>query len=314
MVDQPPATKHVLGSNECRVFCRVDERTGRRTRDRRDRQPGQGRRGPGDPGLQRASTGCPSPPASSSFPWRRSAVRSRPRPAPASPAPQREARRCPPRPIPCSSRWSRTCRPWSVPRACPAGFAAVGTTAGIKASGPGPRARRGGPEVRSRRPRCSRRNRFAAAPVQLSRANLRRPPAAARYGRVRRRRHRHLAAAPTRPPARRATPTRRRSAGPSRRPWASRPTEVLHLSTGVIGTRLPVDRVTAAIARVVAGGLAATGGGLAAIGAGSRLAGSADDALRPRRSRSGPRIPRRRWPPCGFPCRPQVAAIRCGSR
>jgi glutamate N-acetyltransferase/amino-acid N-acetyltransferase len=41
------------------------------------------------------------------------------------------------------------------------------------------------------------------------------------------------------------------------------PTEqVLHLSTGIIGTRLPVDRVEATIARVTAGGVAA--GGLAA--------------------------------------------------
>ena len=29
IVDHAPATKHVLGSNEFRVFCRVDERTGR---------------------------------------------------------------------------------------------------------------------------------------------------------------------------------------------------------------------------------------------------------------------------------------------
>ena len=29
VVTQPPATKHVLGSNSCRVHVRVDERTGR---------------------------------------------------------------------------------------------------------------------------------------------------------------------------------------------------------------------------------------------------------------------------------------------
>ena len=29
VVDAPPATKHVLGSNEFRVWCRVDERNGR---------------------------------------------------------------------------------------------------------------------------------------------------------------------------------------------------------------------------------------------------------------------------------------------
>ena len=42
------------------------------------------------------------------------------------------------------------------------------------------------------------------------------------------------------------------------------PTEqVLHLSTGIIGTRLPVDKVEATIARVAAGGLAATDEALA---------------------------------------------------
>jgi len=29
VVTDPPATKHVLGSNECRVYVRLDQRTGR---------------------------------------------------------------------------------------------------------------------------------------------------------------------------------------------------------------------------------------------------------------------------------------------
>ncbi|MHB8892084.1 MAG: bifunctional ornithine acetyltransferase/N-acetylglutamate synthase, partial [Candidatus Limnocylindrales bacterium] len=44
----------------------------------------------------------------------------------------------------------------------------------------------------------------------------------------------------------------------------STPQHVLHLSTGVIGTRLPVDKVVATIARVAAGGLTATDDGLVA--------------------------------------------------
>ena len=53
VADEPPATKHVLGSNLARIHVHADERTGRILRPRRHRQPRQGRRRPGGPGLQR---------------------------------------------------------------------------------------------------------------------------------------------------------------------------------------------------------------------------------------------------------------------
>ena len=144
----------------------------------------------------------------------------------------------------------------------PGGFSAVGTTAGIKVSGrpdfalivadagPVPVAAVFTP------------NRFAAAPVQLSRANLRATGGSdqmAGYAR---------AVIATSGSANAAT-------GPGgdadqaaiglavAAAIGATPEQVLHLSTGVIGTRLPVDKVTAAIARVAAGGLAATDEALA---------------------------------------------------
>ena len=144
----------------------------------------------------------------------------------------------------------------------PGGFSAVGTTAGIKVSGrpdfalivadagPVPVAAVFTP------------NRFAAAPVQLSRANLRATGGSdqtAGYAR---------AVIATSGSANAAT-------GPAgdadqatiglavAAVLEADPTQVLHLSTGVIGTRLPVDKVTAAIARVAAGGLATTDEALA---------------------------------------------------
>jgi glutamate N-acetyltransferase/amino-acid N-acetyltransferase len=144
----------------------------------------------------------------------------------------------------------------------PAGFSAVGATAGIKASGrpdfalivadagPVPVAAVFTP------------NRFAAAPVRLSRANLRATGGSdltAGYAR---------AVIATSGSANAAT-------GPAGDADQAAiglavatalevdPTQVLHLSTGVIGTRLPVDKVIAAIARVADGGLAATDEALA---------------------------------------------------
>ena len=144
----------------------------------------------------------------------------------------------------------------------PGGFSAAGATAGIKASGaqdfalvvadagPVPAAAVFTP------------NRFAAAPVRLSRANLRATGGSdvtAGYAR---------AVIATSGSANAAT-------GPEgdadqaaigsavAAALGSDPTQVLHLSTGVIGTRLPVDKVTATIARVTAGGLAATDDALA---------------------------------------------------
>ena len=144
----------------------------------------------------------------------------------------------------------------------PGGFSAVGTTAGIKVSGrpdfalivadagPVPVAAVFTP------------NRFAAAPVQLSRANLRATGGSdqmAGYAR---------AVIATSGSANAAT-------GPGgdadqaaiglavAAAIGATPEQVLHLSTGVIGTRLPVDKVTATIAHVAAGGLAATDEALA---------------------------------------------------
>ena len=144
----------------------------------------------------------------------------------------------------------------------PGGFSAVGTTAGIKVSGrpdfalivadagPVPVAAVFTPNL------------FAAAPVQLSRANLRATGGSdqmAGYAR---------AVIATSGSANAAT-------GPGgdadqaaiglavAAAIGATPEQVLHLSTGVIGTRLPVDKVTAAIARVAAGGLAATDEALA---------------------------------------------------
>ena len=144
----------------------------------------------------------------------------------------------------------------------PGGFSAVGTTAGIKVSGrpdfalivadPGPV-----PVAAVFTP-----NRFAAAPVQLSRANLRATGGSdqmAGYAR---------AVIATSGSANAAT-------GPGgdadqaaiglavAAAIGATPEQVLHLSTGVIGTRLPVDKVTATIAHVAAGGLAATDEALA---------------------------------------------------
>ncbi len=154
---------------------------------------------------------------------------------------------------PAVERWARI----------PAGFVAAGTTAGIKKSGrqdfalvvaegdPVPAAAVLTP------------NRLAAAPVRLSRANLQATggtSVAAGYAK---------AVIATSGSANAAT-------GPAgdadqaaigeavAAALGTTPAHVLHLSTGVIGIRLPVDRVTAEVARVAAGGLAATDEALAA--------------------------------------------------
>lgn len=144
----------------------------------------------------------------------------------------------------------------------PGGFAAAGTTAGIKASGRPDFAlvvARDGPVPAAA---VFTANRFAAAPVRLSRANLQATGgtnAAAGFAR---------AIIATSGSANAAT-------GPEgdadqaaigdavAAALGAEATQVLHLSTGVIGTRLPIDRVAATIARVTAGGLAATDEALA---------------------------------------------------
>ncbi len=131
----------------------------------------------------------------------------------------------------------------------PTGFVAAGATAGIKASG-NPDfalvATSGGPAPASA---VFTPNRVAAAPVRLSRANLQATggsQAAAGYVK---------AVIATSGSANAAT-------GPAgdadqtligesvAEAMGTTPVHVLHLSTGVIGTRLPVDKVTATIARV----------------------------------------------------------------
>jgi glutamate N-acetyltransferase / amino-acid N-acetyltransferase len=139
----------------------------------------------------------------------------------------------------------------------PAGFAAAGTTAGIKASGrpdfalvvaldgPVPAAAVFTP------------NRLAAAPVRRSRANLE----ATGGARVAAGFARAIIAtsgsanAATGPEGDADQATIGETVAAS---LGCAPAEVLHLATGVIGTRLPLDKVRAEIARVAAGGLAAT--------------------------------------------------------
>jgi len=136
----------------------------------------------------------------------------------------------------------------------PAGFAAVGTTAGIKASGRPDFAlvvATGGPVPAAA---VFTPNRFAAAPVLLSRANLQSTggtEATCGYA---------AAVIATSGSANAAT-------GPGgdadqvaiglavAAAIDTEPANVLHLSTGVIGTRLPVARVVATVRRVIDEGL-----------------------------------------------------------
>ena len=139
----------------------------------------------------------------------------------------------------------------------PRGFIVGAATAGIKASG--------NPDlalvVARERPvpaaAVTTPNRFAAAPVRLSRANLAATgggPVTAGYAR---------AVIATSGSANAATgPDGDADQGAIGEAVADAvgcaSTEVLHLSTGVIGTRLPVDLVRETIARVAGGSLAAT--------------------------------------------------------
>ena len=150
VVPTPPATKHVTGSNEVRIHVRLDERTGRILVHRRRGQPRQGRRRPGDPGLQ------PRPrPARDD--------RSRTAPARAMTAT---------RPYPRSRSRRPTLPPVERRAAMPAGFRAGGLAAGIKASGRPDLAiavTTAGPAAAAA---VFTPNTFAAAPVRLSQANL----------------------------------------------------------------------------------------------------------------------------------------------
>jgi glutamate N-acetyltransferase/amino-acid N-acetyltransferase len=140
----------------------------------------------------------------------------------------------------------------------PAGFLAAGATAGIKASGNPDLAlvvAEGGPVAAAG---VLTQNRFAAAPVRLTRANLAATGGTALtcgYAK---------AVIATSGSANAATgpagDADQAAIGEAVGAALGAPAEqVLHLSTGVIGVGLPVDRVTAAVSRIVAGGgLAAT--------------------------------------------------------
>jgi glutamate N-acetyltransferase / amino-acid N-acetyltransferase len=139
----------------------------------------------------------------------------------------------------------------------PRGFTVVAATAGIKASGNPDLALIVAPSRPVPAAAVTTPNRFAAAPVRLSRANLAATgggPATAGYAQ---------AVVATSGSANAAT-------GPAgdadqaaigdavAAAIGCSPAQVLHLSTGVIGTRLPVDLVRDTLARVARGSLAAT--------------------------------------------------------
>ncbi|HYO43035.1 MAG TPA: bifunctional ornithine acetyltransferase/N-acetylglutamate synthase [Candidatus Limnocylindrales bacterium] len=139
----------------------------------------------------------------------------------------------------------------------PAGFVAVGTTAGIKASGNPDLAlvAAEGDAVPAAGVMTS--NRFAAAPVRLSRANLAATGGsglACGYAK---------AVIATSGSANAATgpagDADQAAIGEAVGGALGVPADqVLHLSTGVIGVGLPVEKVSTAVSRVVADGLAAT--------------------------------------------------------
>ena len=139
----------------------------------------------------------------------------------------------------------------------PGGFTAGAAIAGIKASGNPDLALVVAPDGPVPAAAVTTPNRFAAAPVRLSRANLAATgggTAAAGYAR---------AVIATSGSANAATgPDGDADQAAIGEAVASAvgcsPTEVLHLSTGVIGTRLPVGLVRDTIARVADGALAAT--------------------------------------------------------
>jgi glutamate N-acetyltransferase/amino-acid N-acetyltransferase len=145
----------------------------------------------------------------------------------------------------------------------PAGFSAVGTTAGIKFSGRPDFALIVARDGRVPAAAIFTPNRFAAAPVRRSRANLQATGgtgAAAGFAR---------AVISTSGSANAATGPEgdadQTAIGEAVATALHIPaTEVLHLSTGIIGIRLPVDRVTATIARVAGGELAGTDDALTA--------------------------------------------------
>ena len=208
---------------------------------------------------------------------------------------------------PCPPR----CRPSTAAATLPAGFVAGGLSAGIKASGrpdlavivagicahrrPGRRGQRTGPPAAAAA--LFTRNRMAAAPVRLSQQHLLATDPAGAAGAAGRAPSSAPAAAPTPRPGRPATPTRPPSRRPWRRPLGIEPERTLTLSTGVIGARLPVARVTDGLARLVP----ALGDGPEA------LLAAAQGAPHHRLADQG--RPRRPWS-----CRPRTATAGDGPR
>lgn len=139
----------------------------------------------------------------------------------------------------------------------PAGFVAAGATAGIKASGNPDLALVVADGDAVPAAAVLTQNRFAAAPVRLSRANLAATGGSSDTCGFAK------AVVATSGSANAATGAEgdadQAAIGEAVAAALGAPaTEVLHLSTGVIGVRLPVDVVTSAVARLADGGLAST--------------------------------------------------------
>ena len=245
VVKDPPATKHTLGSNEARVWCRLDERTGRVLAIGVLDNLVKGAAGQAIQAFN-VVHGLPettgAPPAAA-----RPLTRSLPMSLATDPLPRADR----------SSRRSRptgraveaqAARPGSSPRA---------TTAGIKASGrpdfvlvaatgrPGP----GGRRLHAQPVR--------GGPGPAVAGNLRATRRHGRDLRLRAGRSSRPRARRTRRPARPATRTRRRSARRSRRRSTAGPARSSTSRPGSSARGCPLDLVTAAIERVADGGLAA---------------------------------------------------------
>ncbi len=139
----------------------------------------------------------------------------------------------------------------------PAGFVAAGATAGIKGSGRQDLALVAAEGDAVPAAAVFTQNRFAAAPVRLSRANLQASGGTALAAGFAK------AVVATSGSANAATgpagDADQAAIGEAVATALGVPaSQVLHLSTGVIGVRLPAERVAATVARVAAGGLVAT--------------------------------------------------------
>ena len=202
---------------------------------------------------------------------------------------------------------ARTSRRSSAARRSRPGFVAagaVGRDQGIRPAGPGDR-RLAATGARRPRRRSSPRTPFAAAP-----SGCRRPispttgPAAAAASGWARGDHLDERLRERRDRPRRATPTRPRSRASSPVALGSRPTRRLLLSTGVIGTRLPIDGSRPARRRCAPVSRPPTDAGLAAAAEALRTTDTRDEGRDRRRS------------PCPIPtaCGPLASALPASPR